>query len=41
MTRALLRNWPDFRRDWPGLTAYQKFEAHVATFNYPPDRLLE
>jgi uncharacterized membrane protein (DUF373 family) len=26
----LPRNWTDIRRDWPGLTAYQRFETAVA-----------
>jgi len=28
--RELPRNWTDIRRDWPGLTAYQRFETTVA-----------
>ena len=28
--RELPRNWTDIRRDWPALTAYQRFEAAVA-----------
>jgi uncharacterized membrane protein (DUF373 family) len=29
-SRELPRNWRDIRRDWPALTAYQRFEAAVA-----------
>ena len=30
MARELPSNWTDLRRDWPGLTAYQRFETTIA-----------
>jgi hypothetical protein len=29
MPEHLPRNWIEMRREWPGLTAYQRFEAFV------------
>ena len=30
MARRRPQSWGDLRRDWPGLTAYERFEAFVA-----------
>jgi uncharacterized membrane protein (DUF373 family) len=30
MARELPRNWAEIRRDWPGLSVYQRFETTVA-----------
>jgi len=31
MAKQLPRNWVEMRREWPGLSAYQRFEAFVAS----------
>jgi hypothetical protein len=40
MPEHLPRNWIEMRREWPGLTAYQRFEAFVVAFRPPGKHLM-